>query len=714
VKTRDGPSFPERRRSATRGIEGPSLVFALGTSGLTPVLFFVATAVSAQTTESVVVTATRVPHAGFDVPAAIDAVDARVIREDNAQVNLSEVLNRVPGIVVQNRQNYAQDLQISSRGFGARSTFGVRGIRLIADGIPATMPDGQGQAASFDLSSADRVEVLRGPFASLYGNSSGGVVQIFTADGPPKPTLDAGFLAGSYGQRRESVRFGGDTGGLNYIASASRFETDGYREHSAATREQLNAKLRAALGPGTLTLVVNGLNQPDTQDPLGLTRAQFEANPRQVDPSAIAFNTRKSIRQEQGGLVYEASPTSRDQAYARVYYGGRKVTQFLGQDGNTPLGAGGVVDLDRNYGGAGLRWSRLLIEGERPLTMSLGVDYDRLLEHRRGYVNNAGVQGALKRDEDDTVSNSDVYLQAEWNLSPYWSLSGGARRSTVRFDSVDHYIVGPNPDDSGNVSYARTTPVAGVMFKPDAAWHLYANAGQGFETPTFAELAYRPGGATGLNFALQPAKSNHYEAGIKARIAGNIRAAAAVFRIETRDEIVTDTNVGGRSTFKNASRTTRDGVEMSLEGKFAGGFEASAAYTVLDARFTEPFTSGTPPVAVPSGKKLPGVPGTVLYAEGVWRHAASGFHAAVELRYAGKVYVNEGNTDAAQAYTVANVRAGLEQGSGAWKLREFVRVDNVADRRYAGSVIVAEARGRYFEPAPGRNFIAGIEASFTF
>ncbi|MGZ5650572.1 MAG: TonB-dependent receptor family protein [Usitatibacter sp.] len=677
------------------------------------VIAFYVAAAGAQTLETVVVTATRLPQAGFEIPAAIDAVDGRVIREDNAQVNLSETLNRVPGIVVQNRQNYAQDLQISSRGFGARSTFGVRGVRLIADGIPATMPDGQGQAASFDLGSADRIEVLRGPFASLYGNSSGGVVQIFTADGPLQPTVDGSILFGSYGERREATRFGGEQGGLNYIASVARFETDGYRDHSAALRDTANAKLKTSLALGTLTLVVNALHQPDTQDPLGLTRAQFETDPRQVDPSAIAFNTRKSIRQEQGGVVYEADVTPRDKIHSHVYFGGRRVTQYLGQTGDTPLGAGGVVDLDRGFGGAGLRWSRVVIDGERPLTLSAGLDYDRLDEHRRGYVNNAGDQGALRRDEDDIVANSDVYLQAEWNLSPLWSVSAGARHSNVRFDSKDHYIVGPNPDDSGNVSFARTTPVAGILFKPDPRWHLYANAGDGFETPTFAELAYRPGGATGLNFALQPAKSRHYEAGMKARLPG-LRFETALFRIETRDEIVTNTASGGRTDFKNASRTTRDGIEVSLEGRLPGGFEASVAYTALNARFTEAFTSGTPPTTVAAGNKLPGVPNSVLYAEGIWRHAPSGFHAAVELRYSAKVYVNEANSDAAPAFTVANLRAGFEQRPGAWRLREFVRVDNLADRRYAGSVIVAEARGRFFEPAPGRNYVAGIEASYSF
>jgi iron complex outermembrane recepter protein len=343
----------------------------------------------------------------------------------------------------------------------------------------------------------------------------------------------------------------------------------------------------------------------------------------------------------------------------------------------------------------------------------VGFEYDRLNEKRRGYVNSAGSQGALKRDEDDVVSNSDVYAQAEWNFAPQWSVSGGARHSSVRFDSTDHYIVGVNPDDSGNISFSRTTPVAGILFKPDERFHLYANAGDGFETPTFAELAYRPGGATGLNFALQPAKSRHYEAGMKARLPG-LRFDAAVFRIETRDEIVTNSASGGRTDFKNASRTTRDGIELSFEGRFAGGFEASAAYTLLNARFTESFTSGTPPTTVPSGNKLPGVPRSVFYAEGVWRHARSGFHAAVELRYSDKVYVNEANVDAAPAYTVANFRLGFEQRAGSWRLREYARIDNFTDRRYAGSVIVAEARARYFEPAPGRNYIGGIEASYSF
>ena len=674
-----------------------------------------------------VISATRVSQDGFNLPLSIDRIDAIAIGEDKPMVNLSESLNRVPGIVVQNRQNYAQDLQISSRGFGARSTFGVRGVRLIADGIPATMPDGQGQVATFNLSSAERIEVLRGPFASLYGNASGGVVQIFTADGPATPTLNSAFFLGAFGTQRVGLKFGGQENTLNYVVDVSRVETDGFRAHSAARRDQLHAKFKLPVGSGTLTLIASSLNQPETQDPMGLTRTQAEANPRAVDDAALIFNTRKSIRQNQLGVVYGIGDAANFTGawQAKIYGGGRTVNQYLGQSGNTPLGAGGVVDLARSYGGVGLMWSRRVLlglntlPGTRSLTFSTGFDFDRLDERRRGFINNAGVQGALKRDEDDRVRNSDFYAQAEWHLAENWIGSGGARTSRVKFDSRDRYIVGINPDDSGAVSYARTTPVLGLLFKAAPRWNVYVNTGKGFETPTFAELAYKLDGSTGLNLALQPATSQHAEIGVKGAIDSRTKFNAALFRVTTRNEIVTNSSSGGRSDFRNASRTQRDGVEASLESILPGGFEFYSAYTWLNARFNESYIAGTPPVTVPAGNHLPGVPRSVFHGELVWRQPSSGFHAGIEYRASSKVYVNEANSDAAAGFRAANVRVGwLQQfGGGAhgqWRVKEFVRVDNICDRRYIGSVIVAEARGRYFEPAPGRSAMVGVNVEYAF
>jgi len=672
---------------------------------------------SAVLLPEVVTSATRSERDSFDLPVAIDSVDKAAIQEDRPQVNLSEALNRVPGISALNRQNYAQDLQISSRGFGARSTFGVRGIRLIADGIPATMPDGQAQAASFDLSSAERIEVMRGPFSTLYGNAAGGVIQLFTADGPPEPTLSGSVFAGSYNTYKDDLQFGGQARNLNYMLDASRFHTDGYRDHSTATRDQTNSKFKMPLQAGVVTMVVNTLDQPETQDPLGLTRAQVIANPRQADQSAYTFNTRKSVRQNQAGLVYDLNVGSADSIQARTYIGDRQVTQFLAiplAAQSAATSAGGVVDLDRGYEGMGIRWSHKFVEGERPLTFTSGFDYDRMAENRRGYINNNGLAGALKRNEDDVVTNSDVFGQLEWKFAPRWSLITGLRYSRVAFNSKDYFITPGNPDDSGSISFSKTTPVAGVMFQASPTVHLYGNVGRGFETPTFAELAYRPGGATGLNFALTPSTSLHKEVGVKAKIGSAARVNLSLFHINTNDEIVVNSAVGGRTDYKNASQTRRRGAELSVEGYLGKGFEAYLAYTYLQAEFTQPFISGSPPVTVSAGSKLPGVPVYSVWGEVIWRHVPTGFHAGVELRSNGRVYVNDVNSAFADPYTIANLKAGFEQRGKKWRLTEFARVDNITDRQYVGSVIVADSNNRFYEPSPRRNYLVGVNAQLSF
>ena len=667
---------------------------------------------------SVSVTATRIERESFDLPASLDTVGARSIREDRPQVNLSEALNAVPGIVVQNRQNYAQDLQISSRGFGARSTFGVRGLRLIADGIPATMPDGQGQAASFNLDTAERIEVLRGPFATLYGNSAGGVIQIFTADGPPQPTLSGRFNVGSFDTTKWTAQYGAQYGPLNMNAAASTFRTDGYREHSAARRDHAHGKFKLDTGgSGVFTFIVDALDQPETQDPLGLTAAQVALKRRQPGTNALQFDTRKSVAQNQTGLVYDFKVGRSDAIQARVYAGDRQVTQYLAiplAAQNAATSSGGLVDLDRGYGGAGIRWTHSASLGTTLLDVSVGADVERMAERRRGFINNFGVAGVLKRDEDDTVRSTNLYAQAEWRVLERLLLMAGVRHSRVQFESRDAFVTGTNPDDSGSVRYVRTSPVIGATYDIAANFKLYVNAGKGFETPTFAELAYRNDGQPGLNFGLRPALSTHREVGTKVRFGESSAATLAVFRIDVADEIVVATSAGGRTTFKNASRTRREGAEIGWQGRLGKTWEEALAYTLLNARFTEPFVSGTPPVAVRAGSRLPGVPRTTLYGEIVWRHAASGFHAAAEVRHNGRVLVDDANSESAAAYTIANLRAGFEQRVGRVRLSEFVRLDNLADRQYIGSVIVAESNRRFYEPAPGRNWLAGVAAEVTF
>ncbi|MBI2754915.1 MAG: TonB-dependent receptor [Betaproteobacteria bacterium] len=661
--------------------------------------------------ERVVVSATRAEQKAIDVPAAIDSVTSEQLQLFQPKVNLSETLNRVPGISIQNRQNYSQDLQVTSRGYGGRAQFGVRGVRLIADGVPATMPDGAGQAATFSIGSADRIEVLRGPFASLYGNASGGLIQIFTAEGPPAPEIGGEFWAGSYGSARLAVRPAGQSGAVNYIGDISRFTTDGYRDHSAATRDQTNARLRIGLDGGArLSFVLNALNQADTQDPLGLTRAQAAANPRQADPSAATFNTRKSIGQEQLGAAWDARLANGDSLRLSVYGGDRDVRQFLALSGAAITSSGGVVMLERFYSGLGARWARSTDLAGKPLALSAGLELDGMHERRRGYVNLSGVQGALRRDEDDEVFSTGAYVQGDWRFAERWSASAGLRTSRVSVSFDDHFIVPGNGNDSGKARFSATSPVAGLLYRATPSLNLYASYGRGFETPTLAELAYRPTGL-GPNFDLKPSRSTQFEAGAKATVFGRSRINVALFTIETRDEIVVNSATGGRTTFKNASRTGRDGLEFSWDIPLNLSTNLYVSATRVNARFKESFTSTGP---VSAGNALPAVPRDVLYAEATWRHPSSGFALALDVRRSSKLHVDDANSDAAEGYTLAKLRAGFEQAGRGWKMSEFVRIENVLDRKYIGSVIVADTNGRFFEPAPRRNGIAGVSATIVF
>jgi iron complex outermembrane receptor protein len=664
--------------------------------------------------DPVTVTATRVARPALDVPASIDTVHSEDIQFARPGVNLSESLTRVPGIVVQNRQNYAQDLQISSRGFGTRSTFGVRGMRLIADGIPASMPDGQGQAASFDLNSAERIEVLRGPFSVLHGNASGGVINVLTESGSREPGIGLETMAGSHGSWKSGFKLSAGSEALDGIISGSRFHTDGYRDHSTATRDQLNAKLRFGLGAGTrATIVASHLYQPETQDPLGLTRAQANANPRQVAAVANQFNTRKTIGQAQVGSTLEHK-VGEHMVTASLFGGHRDVRQYLALNGAAPItSSGGVVDLDRDFGGASIRYSGVHALGGKPLTLSFGVEYERMAERRRGFVNNNGEIGALRRDEDDVVTSRGTYAQAEWRPAESLIALAGLRATRVDFRSTDYFIVPGNPNDSGNQRFSQTTPVAGIAWRFAETSSVYANYGHGFETPTFAELAYRPVG-TGLNFNLAASRSRHAELGVKALSKAGWRVNAALFHVGTRDEIVVDTNLGGRTTFKNAGRTERRGFELLAEVALPANFEALAAWTLLEAKFRDPFTGGTPAVTVPAGNVLPGIPRSQAWAELKWRYAPLQLTAAVDVQRKSAVAVDDRNSEYAPAYTSIGTGVEMVQRVGAWRLTEYARIENLTDRRIIGSVIVNDGNGRFYEPSPGRNLMMGVRAKYLF
>lgn len=515
------------------------------------------------------VEATRTDTTYLQTPASVFRIDAPQV-DNSSQVNLTEVVKGIPSLQIRNRENYAQDLQLSMRGFGARSTFGVRGIRLYVDGIPATMPDGQGQTSNIDLSSLDHVEVLTGPFSSLYGNSSGGTILTSTKEGQGKDSIELSYSGGSHDKSRAGLVLQGGSKGTNepsYVISSSYFDTDGYREHSGAEKVLNNAKLSWNLDDGSKINWVTNYVKIHADDPQGLTHDQWNANPKQQVPFLKQFNVRKDIEQTQTGVTWSKPINDHHELYAMAYLGNRQVTQYQSipkstQDASVNH-AGGVIDFERNYYGADFRWT-----GKELLpntTVSVGVALDTMDEDRKGFENfnlvngqpSYGVKGNLRRDEDNTLWNIDPYLQASWQFLPTWRLDTGVRYSNVHYKSEDRYL--SNGDDSGKTDYSKVLPSAALNWQILPELMAYVSYAKGFETPTFTEMAYRPDGLSGFNFDLTASTSDTYETGLKSQNhLGDF--TLAVFQTKTKDDIVSAGNSNGRSTFRNADKTLREGV----------------------------------------------------------------------------------------------------------------------------------------------------------
>lgn len=674
----------------------------------------------AQTLESVVITATRAEQRSFDAPAAIQSVDREAIQNAGPQVNLSEALNRVPGLTILNRQNYAQDLQLSIRGFGARSAFGIRGIRLLIDGIPATTPDGQGQGSSVSLTSTERIEVLRGPLAQLYGNAAGGVIQAFTRNAPLEREGDVQYYAGSFGMHRTDWQLGDTLGGVGLVADYSTFNTNGFRLNSSTERKQFNGKL--SFGPDEKTrvnVVFNQFDMPLAQDPAGLTATQLAANPQQAGTNTEIRRVRKTVLQNQVGSSLTHTIDSDRAVTARIYYGTRDNLQY--QVGVPPATANGAwVGLNRAYYGLGLQYNEQTRIGATPVRWAAGYEFDRSREYRQGGAAALGEKTTTTRSEDNQAENSDLFLQATALVSQRVSMVGGLRYSTVRFVSDDYYLADGN--GSGNTSFSAASPVLGVTWHATDTLNLYANYGKGFETPTLAEMAYNGAGIPSFNTSLNASTSQHYEVGTKWAPDPRSRVDFTVFQINTSDEIVVASSTGGNSTFKNAPSTSRTGWELAGRNLLNPHWRSTLSASAIDAQYTQTFTSGA--TTVNSGNRIPGIPQYFVFAELLWaaqamddarRKPLLDTQAGVELVSAGRIYVNDTNLDTvagtatrADGYTALNLKASHGWAMGKGSLTAYGRLDNVTDQRYVGSVIVNQASSQFYEPAPGFNWTMGL------
>lgn len=663
-------------------------------------------AASATTLPGIVVVGQHVPDA---TPASVDAVAADAIHAAPG-VSVSEALRRIPGVVARDRQNLAQDVQVTIRGFGARTTFGVRGLRIYVDGIPASMPDGQGQVSHVPLAALDSVEVLRGPFSALYGNAAGGVIQFFSKAPGQEMAFGLDASAGAHGLRRLDASWTGPWGtgegavDGGYRFDAGRLDSDGFRRHSAARRDIAQARLTLESAAGTRFAFTASAMDLAAQDPQGLTLTQVREDPRAASAGALAFDTRKTVRQQQAGARLEQDAGELGVLALGLHAGQRKTWQMLSVPAaaqRAPGSGGGVIDLDRDYAGLDARWTFDGLLAGRAFALTVGTELQRSSEHRLGFENFAGdtlgVVGRLRRDQRDSTTARDLFAEARWRFAPRWQASVGLRHSEVAFRSLDRYVAPGNPDDSGGMDYGFDSPVAGLLFEPSDWLDLYLNAGRGYETPSASELAYRPDGASGLNDALRPSRSDSLEAGLRLRRHGHA-LGLAVFDSDTRDELVVASNEGGRSTYRNAAETRRNGWELSASGPLGDAWRYALAWTALDARYGDAMGGG----------RIPGTAARTGWAELRWTpsHGTTLFASASG---SSRVYADDDNGAWAPGHATVDLGVEREWRMGGVPLVAGLRVDNVFDRATIGSVIVNAGGGRSFEPAPGRTLMLTLQ-----
>ncbi len=664
----------------------------------------ITTAIAADTLlDDVVVSSSRSEQRSFDAPGSIQSVNRSQIENGGPQINLSESLVAIPGINAANRNNYAQDLQVSIRGFGARAPFGVRGVKMFIDGLPASLADGQGQTSQFALTSADRIEVLKGPISSLYGNASGGVLQVFTRNPGDKPELIVADTIGSYGLNHKNIQYSEKRGDVGIVVDSSNFKSDGFRQYSAVEREHLNAKVQVETDRGKASFVINYLDNKYAQEPGSLTASQYRDTPYMAQSTNVDDKYGKSFTQGIYGLVFDGKINA-DTTYSyRIYTGDRKL--------DNPGGVYFVIDRKIFGGASSISTNTTLANTQVKLTT--GLEYDYYKDFRRGYGNSGGNKGGQSRSEDNIASSLGGFIQTQWMLSEKYTGLLGLRYNSIKIKVNDFWT---NIDSSGSKTFSGISPVIGITHHLDSQTNIYAQVGRGFESPTMNELLYKEGSGGASNefdYSVGAAKSLHSEVGVKWRNQSTAALDFSVFHIKTKDDILPRVTRTTGSTWLNAD-TEKYGLELSGLKSLPYYFAIRGAGTFITAKYSESAGDAV------KGSKIPGIPEFQLYLDLSWR--SNGWlnkskmtysEAGIDYRLVGKSFANSNNSEAASVYQLFGLKLSHNIRHGAHNVSLFGRLDNLLDKKYVSSVVVNQVDTKYYEPGMPRNWILGVKYSLA-
>lgn len=657
----------------------------------------VSAAQAQQALPPIEVTSPRIDTPWSQTPAGISALSSSDLKGD-PQLALDEALARIPGVYAQNRYNLNQGLRLSIRGFGSRASFGVRGIRVLLDDVPLTMPDGQTDLDALDLALLEGLEVLRGPTSSLYGNGAGGVLGLRTRAVPEQRYGRVDLVAGELGERRWRVEGGGIGETFSGLASIARRELEGHRDNMAADSIIGSGRLEARLGSGRLDLSLHTLDI-EADDPGALTRAEAQADPTAANPAAIRFAASERIEQQRFAANWSSAFGEATDLQLRGWAGERDFANRL------PFANGGQTTFDRRFAGAGAQLEHRFATGAVTHQFSIGGDFETQRDARRRYNNaEGGVRGDLTLDQTERARGLGVFAVDQMALGARWLAAIGLRHDAIRLRVDDHFAA--DDDDSGARDFRETSFNLGLGYRLGEQALLYARYGSGFETPTNNELANPAGG--GFNPDLDSAQARNLEAGFKFE-RDDVRAELAVYRVRNDDELVRFElqDQPGRSFFRNAGATERDGVELSVAWQASSALRLYGSYSLNDFRFRD-YRLGENDFA---GKAIPGIPRQQLFTEAAWAPAVQ-WLLRLQAVALDRIHADDANSARVPGYVVANARLSWEGRTGTATLRPWMALNNAFDIDYTDNLRVNAAFGRYYEPAAGRVLIGGLSLLF--
>jgi len=654
--------------------------------------------------ERIVIVGSRGEEAWLKTPASVSVVYAEDVRRAQQQLTLGESLGNLPGVYVQNRTNFAQDARISIRGFGARAPFGIRGIKLIVDGIPLTMPDGQGQVDSLDLSSVERIEVLRGPGASLYGSSAGGVIEVTSTLGTADPFVRGRLVGGTYGFLSESAQAAGQVEDWSYAIGLSHFEIDGYRDHSESESVLLNTKFRVEVDNKTsMTVLLNHVDAPDAKDPGGLLAEEVADERQQANRRNIDMKSGETLENTTFGLSLQHTYNEQHETNVSSYFTWRDF------DGRVPSTSRGAIDLNRFLFGAALKhtYDSVVFGRDHRLTAGFEVADQSDRRKQRAIDLMTGEVGDLAVNELQKVTSLGGFVHGKVSIIPNLQLSASARYDWVRYQVTDDFVA--NGNDSDVRHFDELSFAGAILYNAFDLANPFFRVATSFETPTTTSFANPVEDAGGFNRDLEPQTAIHYELGSKGGLDRWFEYEVAVFYIRVEDELLPYSR-DFTTFYENAESSDRIGLELAFRVQLNPDLAANASYTYSHFEFDE-FTDGNGNNF--DGARIPGVPRNMASLSFDYQNPL-GLFGALEFQYIDEREADNANSAEAEDYLVVNLRVGYEREYRGFDLGIFGAINNMTGQRYTDNLRINDGNMRFFEPAVGLNFHYGVSASYHF